>query len=151
MSVVAFDGQSVAADRKASDNGTAFTTTKIFQEGDAILGMVGTAAGTQAMRAWFRAGCPAADFPNKGVDERWQTLMAVFRKDGPVMVYDMFPIPGVFSDRLFAMGSGRDLALGAMYAGASAKDAVNIAGQLENSCGMGTDVLEFEGGERGRG
>jgi ATP-dependent HslUV protease subunit HslV len=45
--------------------------------------------------------------------------------------------------RVWAIGSGCDYALGAMYAGASAERAVVIASKLDVNTGGGVDVVRF--------
>lgn len=48
----------------------------------------------------------------------------------------------------WAIGSGADYALGAMYAGKSAKEAVEIASQLDTGTGLGVDVVTFDKGKK---
>ena len=50
----------------------------------------------------------------------------------------------VYEDKFIAFGAGRDYALTAMFLGKSAIEAVQVAIQLDTSCGMGIDTLYSE-------
>lgn len=63
-------------------------------------------------------------------------------ENGRVLMYSRSPHYWEYEDSFFAIGSGRELALAAMYCGKNAKEAVEVASLFEASCGMGVDVLE---------
>ena len=58
--------------------------------------------------------------------------------------YEREPITLRQEEPILAIGSGAEVALGAMYSGASAPRAVEIANQLLSDCGRGIETLTFE-------
>lgn len=68
----------------------------------------------------------------------------VVTADGSIF---QFTNPGkwlLVRDKVFAVGSGALVALGALHAGASPKDAVLAASKVDPFTGMGTKVLKFK-------
>lgn len=84
-----------------------------------------------AFRRWCEAGRPDDDKPSLG--ESFYGL--VVESDRTIRIYDQrlgwFKLAAPFH----AIGSGHELAIGAMAAGASAIEAVKIAIQYESGCG----------------
>lgn len=78
------------------------------------------------------------------------TVVRMDRRTGQIVVFDPpgYPIP--VEDKLFATGSGGDLALGAMAAGASAEEAVRIAIAWDADSGFGVQVVESDRAKRRR-
>lgn len=143
MSVIAFDGKMMAADRQMTSGESKYTTTKIFKEGNLIMGFTGTMPTGIALMDWVKNGCQdkfdfneeyASDilFFNTGTKELWLSNgMTPFR----------------IQDDLFSMGSGADIALAAMKLGKTAKEAVELANEINVFCGMGVDVIYINGEE----
>lgn len=143
MSVIAWDGISLAADKRACVGTMIRTTTKIFRVNRCLVGYAGDAAFGEQVLAWFRAGENVDDFPNHQRDkDDWAGLL-VIRPDGRIQKYERTPYPLTFEDTLFAIGCGRDFALAAMYCGKSASEAVELTCSLDNGCGNGVDVLKL--------
>jgi hypothetical protein len=143
MSVIAWDGHTLAADKRASMGTLIRTTTKIFRCRDALLAYAGEACFGEEMRAWYMRGANPADFPASNRDkDDWAGLM-VIRKDMPIMRYERTPYPMQLEDKQFAIGCGRDFALAAMYLGKTAEEAVAVAIALDSGCGNGVDTLTF--------
>lgn len=142
--MIAWDGKTLAADKRASFGTLIRTTTKIFRAGDALLAYAGDAAFGEEMRAWWTRGAKPDDFPagNRDKDD-WAGLM-VIRKGQPIARYERTPYPVLFEDEQFAIGCGRDFALAAMYLGKTAPEAVAVAIALDSGCGNGIDTLELE-------
>ena len=144
MSVIAWDGETLAADKRASNGTLIRTTTKIFRSGDALVAYAGEAVFGEEMRAWFDRGAKIEDFPASNRDkDDWAGLL-VIRKGRPIVKYERTPYPITFEDRQFAMGCGRDFALAAMYLGKTAREAVEVAIALDSGCGNGIDTLRLE-------
>lgn len=141
MSVIAFDGRTLAADKRACIGTLIRTTTKIFRVGDALCAYAGDAAGGEEMLAWFRAGAKPADFPSGQRTDEWSGLLVVRR--GEILKYERSPHPVRFEDKFFAIGCGRDFALAAMHLGHAARTAVEVAIALDSGCGNGIDTLEL--------
>lgn len=151
MTVIAFDGRTVAADKLAVTNsGYKSTTTKIFRADDAILGFAGSASHGVRLRAWFVAGADPEKFPEHHNRED-SANMIVFRAGKRVLVYENSPVPIVLEDEVFAEGIGRHAALAAMLMGADARRAIEVACKVNDGCGHGVDVLELNGDAPGSG
>jgi len=134
MSVVAWDGKWVVTDKRAtSPTGGHMKVIKhkLLPDGTILAG-VGNYAEVHTLFEWYGTDDPYPDFQQ--VDD-YNTLLVV-TQDGRGYVYSHLPVPlEVFPP--FAMGAGGDLALGAMWAGASASVAVNIACRCNVFCGDG--------------
>lgn len=143
MTVIAWDGKTLAADKRASCSGLSRTVTKIRRIGDLLVGGSGDFDRVVAMFAWIEAGCKAEDFPAFQRDQDMSADMLVI-DGGKVLKYERTPHPITFEDAYFAMGSGRDYALAAMWLGQDARHAVIVASQLDVNCGNGIDTLTLE-------
>ena len=141
MSVIAWDGHTMAADKRACIGTLIRTTTKICRVGDALCAYAGDAAGGEEMLAWFKAGAKPADFPPGQRTDEWSGLLVVRR--GEILKYERNPYPVRFDDKFFSIGCGRDFALAAMHLGHDARTAVEVAIALDSGCGNGIDTLEL--------
>jgi 20S proteasome alpha/beta subunit len=144
LSVIAWDGKTLAADKRASFGTTICVTTKIFRSGDALIAYAGDASFGNEMRAWFDRGAHPEDFPASNRDkDDWAGLL-VIRKGQPIARYERTPYPVLFEDKRFSIGSGREFALAAMHLGKTAAEAVEVAIELDSGCGNGIDTLTLE-------
>lgn len=143
MTVIAWDGRTLAADKLATFGTTKHTTTKIFRVRDALVGYAGDADSGEEVLAWFRDGADPAKFPAGQRGPDWAGLL-VIRRGQPICRYERTPYPVMFHDTRFAVGSGREFALAAMHLGCSAKEAVQVAIELDSGCGHGIDTLTLE-------
>lgn len=142
MTCIAWDGRTLAADKRAVFVGLARTVTKIFRVRDALVGIAGNACEGMDMIAWIKAGARRKDFPASQQDEKtWVSLLHISHNG--VYLYERFPTPMRIEDPFFAMGAGRDYALSAMYLGRSAREAVEIACVFDVGCGNGVDELRL--------
>lgn len=143
MTVIAWDGQTLAADKRACNGGLARTVTKIYRVSDVLVGVAGDIAQAMEMIAWVRRGRKPDDFPASQRSDEWGTLV-VIEADATVSVYEQSPYPFKIEDKIFASGSGRDFALAAMHHGKNAWEAVNTACCFDSGCGNGIDELRLE-------
>lgn len=144
MSVIAWDGHTLAADKLASFGTTKHTTVKIFRVRDGLAGYAGMADFGEQVLAWYQDGAEPSEFPRSQRDkDDWAGLIVV-KADGPILRYERTPYPIKFYDRHFAIGSGREFALAAMYLGCDARRAVEVACALDTGCGNGIDTLSLE-------
>lgn len=65
-------------------------------------------------------------------------------QDGSLWKYERTPHPLKFPPQQFAIGSGRDFALAAMYLGCDAAGAVHVACEFDSACGNGVDVVTLQ-------
>lgn len=142
MTTVAYRNGALAADRQYGNDGVVEgETTKIFRrESDgALIGCCGTSSICKRFQRWFLDG-EQGEAPSLKGDDLHSAGGFIIRPDGRIELHDYFgcvPVSGAF----FAIGSGKDFALGAMEAGASAAEAVEIAARRDAHTGCGVDVL----------
>lgn len=154
MTIVVYTRGEIAADTKTSGGDSASGLLgKIArnQRGD-LFGGSGTTTWIAAMSVWFVRGeqdpRPTQEF-NDRESVNWSIIIrhdeqdrAYFvYSDGSMMVPELF-LPGVDG---IAIGSGRLVAMGALYAGATAVEAVKAAICIDNSCGGPIDVMGHRG------
>ena len=134
MSVVVWDGKTLAADKQGTVGEVAITVTKLWKlEDGTIVGAVGDAFEGIGLKDWFASG---AD-PDKW-DPDNETMLIV-AKDGECKFCAQIPVFIPVEDPFMAWGAGADIALGAMMMGANAVKAVGIVCSLSVSCGCGID------------
>ena len=141
MTVIAWDGKTLAADRLSTNGGLRGTVTKIFRAGDCLVGGSGEFAFVLAMVDWVKKGRDPATFPaDQRNKDNWQPIL-VIEKDGTHSLYDQTPFPVRHEQPYIALGSGRDFAMAAMYLRKSAVEACEVAIALNAGCGNGIDTL----------
>lgn len=127
MSTIAVTLSEIAADGQATrgNDRSSIATRKIIVEKTRIYAAVGNAAILKPLADWYAAGRNPDATPVCDPEDDW-TLIVIDRADGMVIIENSspYPIPLVPP---YAIGSGRDFAMGAMLAGASARQAVEIA------------------------
>lgn len=141
MTVIAWDGRALAADRLMQSGDTRQPTTKIWRHGGGLVGVTGNLSVGMEMLAWFRAGAEPAAFPasNRNLGEG-ATLVHVDAA-GRCWRYDSTPHAFVVEGPFAAFGSGDMAALVAMHCGKTAREAVEVAAVYCSSVGLGVDEL----------
>lgn len=132
MTTICTDGVTLAGDRMISAGGTAQTAmTKVHHLKD------GSVAGLSGDAVQFE---PMLDYLNgEGDPPDGDVNALVLKVDGSIRKFEngqSLPYAGPA-----AIGSGTDLALGALLAGASPEEAVRIACERDCYSGMGFDCL----------
>lgn len=152
MSVIAWDGKTLAADKRACRGTFIYTSTKIFRERviwnnnpsderEVLMGYCGDADGGQEMMAWFKKGADPEKFPaSQRHPDQWAGLFVV-TKIGRLLKFERTPYPVPIDDEKFTLGSGREFAMVAMHLGKTAREAVEIACLFDSACGNGIDEL----------
>jgi ATP-dependent protease HslVU (ClpYQ) peptidase subunit len=145
MTVIAWDGSTLAADKRAG-TGAPRTVTKIRRAPNGnLIGASGTVQGDAELMAWYERGADPEQFPqSQRVDATASQLVVVDRETRRVLHFCTTPYPAVFEDQHFACGSGRDFALMAMRLGYDARGAVELTCELCAECGNGIDMLTLE-------
>jgi ATP-dependent protease HslVU (ClpYQ) peptidase subunit len=144
MSVVVWDGKTLAADKQMSNGNLRRTGRKIWKHKDTLIGGTGNAVPIQALLNWYMGGCVVADFPEMCKSEDMSASLIVVTRDGIVRRFENGPYPIEYEDPLYADGSGRDFAYGAMKMGADARQAVEVACEFDVHCGRGVDSETFD-------
>ena len=141
MTVIAWDGSVLAADKQATNAGLRMKATKIHKINGCICAVSGDWDRAQALLHWFGQGANPESYPESQKSDNDFVGMVVVRPDNTVVKYERTPYPYPVEDKLFSIGSGRDFALGAMASGANAIQAVHIASRFESGCGLGVDWM----------
>lgn len=141
MTVIAWDGRTLAADKRAtSGGGIARTVTKIMRHGAQLLAITGEFDTGAEMRQWFIDGAVPADFPAKAREDK-STLIVV--DSAGIRSYACGPHAMWIEQERCAWGGGRDFAEAAMWLGYSARKGVEAACNFQTDCGNGIDVLDL--------
>lgn len=140
MTVIAWDGKTLAADRQSTCAGMRSTTAKIrhLPDGD-YAACTGGSDVCHMLVEWYKNGAKPSEWPAVQATDDWARLI-IASKDG-VVFYERHPVAMLVRDKFIAFGSGRDFAMGAMAAGATASEAVDIASRFSTSCGLGVDEV----------
>lgn len=145
MTVVAWDGKTLAADKRTSFGGLHATTTKVHRLSDGrLVSGTGATAQLQEMRHWLQAGADPETFPAAQRDGKECVSLLVVQRDGSLIQYENTPYPMALENRQWAIGSGRDFAVMAMHLGKTAAEAVQLTALFCHDCGNGVDALELE-------
>lgn len=143
MTVICWDGRTLAADREAGDTWIKCNSViKIERLAGHLAGCAGPAAGAREMQAWFAAGADPASF-HESLRKIDNLTMLAIAPDGTIKVYQNTPYPIIYSGTQHAIGSGKEAAMAAMLAGCDARRAVEIASLVCAGCGNGIDTLTF--------
>jgi ATP-dependent protease HslVU (ClpYQ) peptidase subunit len=146
MTVIVWDGKTLAADKQATNSGLKMTVTKIKRINEDLFGVTGDFDLAQSTLKWFADGADPEKFPkHQETDDKWVGLVRI-TPDKRILKYERSPFPMDYTQMgKMAWGSGRDYALAAMAMGADAVKAVEVACQFESTCGLGVDFLTHEG------
>lgn len=141
MTVIAWDGKTLAADKRATcGGGIARTVTKIRRVGNVLTAVSGDWDVACELRAWWEAGSDPSAFPDCARDG--DASLMVFAP-GYIATFTSGPYPLPIEAERCAFGSGRDYAEAAMHLGFSAKRAVEVACHFQTDCGNGIDILKL--------
>jgi ATP-dependent protease HslVU (ClpYQ) peptidase subunit len=144
MTTIATDGRTMAADTHSSTGGLIVnrSAVKVTRAKDgSLVGVAGDCSGDALFRRWLDDGEQQDKLPNfRGADE---FVALVLRPDGRLDAFDSSLVP-VEYQLPAAIGSGGQLALGAMLAGRSPAQAVAIAAQRDNATGEFVVELELK-------
>jgi hypothetical protein len=141
VTVIAWDGKTLAGDKQRNSKGTAIPSTKIHEiekkgHGRIIFGCSGDAFECDRYVRWA-----------KGLEPKPPTL-----SDISILSIDADRRIWVADHRLYwcqvnmpfwSIGCGADFALATLHLGHTAKRAIEVACELDNLCGMGIDELEW--------
>jgi 20S proteasome alpha/beta subunit len=141
MTTIAWDGATLAADRRITSGTVTYSTTKIRRTADdRLIGATGDYGVCAAMLDWLENG---GTRPTCQDSDRWISALEIM-PDGSIWMHNRdsrWPV----EDRFVAVGSGRDYAMAVMALGHSARLAVEIAARFDPGTGNGVDELAFAG------
>ena len=143
MTTIAWDGNTLAADKRAVNGTSHSTVTKIRKIKGELCGGGGQFSSVLEMFEWINKGKKPEEFPKSQLDDdKWAPIL-VITKTNKILKYEQSPIPIEYEDGMQAIGSGRDYALAAMHLGKNAKEAIEVASKFDPHTGNGVDTLSF--------
>ncbi len=141
MTTIAWDGRTLAGDRRGNAAGMAYEVCKLRRTGDGrLLGFSGDIGVGMLMLDWLDRGGAR---PPQQDTERWATVLEI-TPDGACWCHGR-DARWRIEQPFFAIGSGRDFALAAMALGRTAAEAVDLAARFDTGTGNGVDALALEG------
>ncbi len=143
MSVIAWDGKMLAADKQATSQGLIVTTTKIRRVANgSIIAFEGDIDRGLVLAKWYEDGCDESKWPSFQKDKDDWTRLVLATTDG-IFNYEREPIPIRIESSIMAWGQGRDFAIAAMHMGKNASEAVLFASKFTTGCGCGVNAFEL--------
>lgn len=148
MTTIVYKNGIMAADTREVSGGTARRCTKLYKFGSTIIGTAGDSYSGMVFVEWWKAGCPADDKPDLtslAEDEDFECL--VWHNGKLWVVNRLFVMVEVVLDDypFFAIGSGSDIATGALAMGASAKRAIEVAADFDINTGLPVETRQCKG------
>ncbi|HWU70789.1 MAG TPA: hypothetical protein VN017_05495 [Pseudoxanthomonas sp.] len=138
MTTVAWDGKSLAADTQSTTGTISGRAVKIARNANGFLvAGSGSLAVVRHWINWVLAGLPAEGQPEV-IDE---STVLIIDPRGRARLFTDIPVSQPLPRRKWAIGSGSDVALGAMAMGADARTAVKVASQFDVYTGGRVIVL----------
>ena len=148
MTVVVWDGSTLATDKAASDGAAHWHTDKawyhVAEEGKVVLSGTGPLHSILSMKEWFIQGADRDTFPTLQTTHPCHFVVVNY---AGLYRYEAHPLPISHGRRQCAFGEGKDFAYGALAMGATAAQAVEIANQFSAHCGLGVDVFALTPGQ----
>ena len=144
MTVIAWDGTILAADRQATNGSAKGTVSKMTQtpDGAFVLTGAGNPAVLRLLVQWFNAGRKAEAWPAAQSGDNWTYLIALEVARRKLWVYERWPVEVVLEDPFDAWGSGCEYAIGVMACQRSAVEAVRVAARFDAYSGRGCDFFD---------
>ena len=131
MTTIVWDGSVLAADSREalSDGFFHDKCNKIFKIGSSYIATAGDSSDGLLFVQW----CKDRTKPKPTIGKHFEAVEIM--RDGAIYLYDKNCIGIKWTGKHFALGSGGNFALGAVLAGVSAKEAVEIAKKLDINSG----------------
>lgn len=155
MTCIATDGKTMAADGRSAEGDTIVNdeAVKMVRRSDgAIIGCAGETPICELVRQWFRSGGDPKNIPDvKAADPEDPSGFSalILWPSGEVQYLDwnFTPTPRALPA---AIGSGADIAIGAMKAGKSPRQAIALVAQSSTTVGGKIRTLKPKGRGKGR-
>lgn len=142
MSVVVWDGKTIAADRRQCCGALRSETSKMCKlPNGEVLAWTGTQERGLALADWYRDGASPAKWPSFQSDDDWVRLIVASCEGA--FFYEQLPIRQMVIDPFGAWGEGRDFAYGALGMGATARQAVEVTARFCVSVGDGIEAYDL--------
>jgi ATP-dependent protease HslVU (ClpYQ) peptidase subunit len=136
MTTIAFKDGILAADSQETHGEMPVFCRKIYRHNHGWMAVAGESMPALVMTAWWQAGHKDEEKPEFADDA---SFVCLIHDGGQLFVIDRdcVALRILLEDpRFFAIGTGADLAMGAMAAGAGAAEAVRLACKLDINSGL---------------
>mgnify|MGYP003149565023 CR=1 len=150
MTVVVWDGETLATDRQASDGSLKWETDKAWyvmrDDKPYIVSGVGYLKYIVSLREWFINGAVPNEYPYGLKDSATRITtqqLVVVDKDKGLIVYDDSPYPTVHGFVPCAFGDGKEFSYGALSMGATSSEAVGVTNEHSLHCGKGVAIYSL--------
>lgn len=146
MTVIAWDGEVMAADKQGTCGNGFRITTKLHHVPQGICGMAGEFWHGLEMLAWFDGGMDPSAFPKCSGDDGDGSHIMLVTHDKQIITFHAKcrGYGEILEDKMLATGSGGEYAMAALYLGYSAVEAVEVACALDPNCGAGVDTIRLK-------
>lgn len=149
MTTIAFDGRCVAVDRGCWNNSIVDVCHKLFdvpndvdQRLDMVIALCGYIGSFQSVVDHIRKDC-TDKFPHEDYDVNPNNYIGIaFKSDGVYKIWGNARLEKI-PMQILALGSGHEFAKGALLAGASAKQTVELAMMHTDYAKHGVDVIDL--------
>ncbi len=145
MTVVVWDGRTLATDLAATDGRAMWSTQKAWMcavgDREVILSGAGPLQTILAMREWYKAGADHNTFPREQLSSQWCHFLVVTNHG--LLRYENGVVPIEHGRKKCAFGEGKDFAYGALAMGADAQRAVEVANERSPHCGLGVATYQL--------
>lgn len=146
MTVIAVRNRIMAADSLCMWNGMRTLDVKIIRKDGWLTGGSGSLVDIAALRRWYGGEDMLNGQPPKFVlygDAKPDADLLMLTPEGRIFFADCHGLNKEINLDFFAIGSGEQAAMAAMYMGADARTAVEIAIKVRNDCGGPVQVEEI--------
>src|ERR1700758_4251421 len=148
MTVIAWDGFTLAADKLSESGRTVQPTKKVHAINGYLVGAAGYAGCGAELLSWFRRGALVEEFPESNKDSESGAQLLVVTPSGRAFFIFNTPYPTPITSSKAALGCGGESALVAMHCGRRAGDAVAVTCLFNSGCGGGIDTINLDDSQR---
>lgn len=123
------------------------TVTKIKKINNKLCGASGYGVLLGSFFNWVENGCIEKEWPEEIKESEGFNGIIIEKDENKIKIkkYEKYcPYPIIIEDEFFAIGSGRDYAMAAMWLGKDSELAVKIASNFDPYCGNGFDTIYFD-------
>ena len=145
MTVIAWDGKTLAADQQGEMQWIKTSRTKVHLLSGAshlagcLVGGAGERWLVESMLVWLEGGADPEKYP-QGMKDELATVLLI-KPNGEAHLYMKGPHTSPIGNKFIAIGSGGEAAMAAMHLGCDARKAVEVAMAICTGCGGGIDTL----------
>ena len=143
MSVIVWDGKTLAADRYADMCGARAVAEKLFLlPTNEVVGFTGALSTGMFLMSLYRVGKLESHWPATQSSDDWARLV-VGRSDGLVVYYERSPAAIPVYSNAVTWGAGQDFARMALHLGEDAVSAVLNTNDCCGSCSYGVTAFTY--------